>query len=139
MAKKGIKIIRLYIFPNNDIYEHPEITGHLDFLSENNIEVRVIVMGEQPLSRKHVELLNSDFVIFGEKKVGIGQLGTENGIDNVVVKSDICISQDLVKDYLNKFKLLCDISRIYEKSATLEQISRTDSHGNDPCPPKDKN
>ncbi|MCP4348242.1 MAG: hypothetical protein GY795_22365 [Desulfobacterales bacterium] len=78
-------------------------------------------MGEKLLlSRKYAELFNSDFVIFGEKKVGIGQLGTENGIDNVVVKSDIYIDQDLVKQYIHNFNMLCDISKIYERSASYD-------------------
>lgn len=69
MAKKGVKIIRMYIFPNKEISESVEIKNHLSRLTDNNIEVRVLIRDDNlPLSRKHVELFDSDFLVFGEKK-----------------------------------------------------------------------
>ncbi len=114
MAQKGVKIIRLYLFPNKEISESVEIKNHLDRLVDNKIEIRILIRDEHlPISRKHVELFDSDFLVFGEKKVSIGQLGIK---DNVVVSTQINIDPNLVKKYTDNFQILYDISKIYQKS-----------------------
>jgi hypothetical protein len=111
IAQKGVRVIRIYIFPNEAIFDAPEVKKHLDRLIENQIEVRVLFKS-MPVSHRLAELFESDFLIFGKRKVSVGQLGTA---DSVVISTQFSIAPETVEKYLQNFKTLYDISESYPR------------------------
>jgi uncharacterized protein YceH (UPF0502 family) len=98
---RGVKVTRVYRFKDEQLFGMPEIRGHLSELAASKIDARVVFEDRTP-----GKVENFDFLVFGDKKVSIGKLGTDRKISG----AEVDIDPDRVKNYQKKYKEIVAVS-----------------------------
>ena len=112
---KGVKVIRIYAFLKRELYENELSQRHLNDLVNNNIECKYVILDDH--SYNQAKQIDTDFAIFGDKKVSIGTLDPATGtVNGARIRSDI----ETIRKYIREFEMLSRISK--EHTVTQKTI-----------------
>lgn len=104
-AIRKVKVIRVFIFVEKKLYDLDIIQNHLNKLTEKGIECRFIFLDDS--AYKQAKQIDTDFAIFGDKKVSIGTIDPATGtVNGARIRSDI----ETIRKYKREFQTLARIA-----------------------------
>jgi hypothetical protein len=107
-AKRGVRVIRIYAFLDNALYEIQEIRSHLDGLVDAGVEVHVVFHGDPKF--RHTQSIDMDFLLFGDRKVSIGKIDPRT---EIVSGTRVDTNRTAVEKYTRDYNTLLRIAEVY--------------------------
>jgi hypothetical protein len=104
-VSRGAVVQRIYIFESRNVIEKSKICrSHLNEACSKGIAVRIIILDEKPF--EFAGHMPHDFVIFSERKVSVGRVGSNSRVDG----ADVHFDEISIRDYLATYQRLMDQS-----------------------------
>lgn len=119
-AQRDVTVIRICIFVKHEHYKNEFVQSHLSELEKKAIKCYCIVRNDPEY--KQAQQIDSDFVVFGERKVSVGTIDPTTGtVNGARVFSD----HDTVKKYIRNFDTLVRIAQRHEVNEGTGDASAT--------------
>jgi len=118
-VSRGVVVKRLYLFERPDDVNDELIAKHLIEVQNAGIQIRYIICGSQ-LSDQKIKLLLNDFLVFGDARVSIGKVNT-NEISSFQV--EFFTDHELIRQKTSEFDEMWKKATLYSRILENVQVS----------------